>query len=47
MVLQPYVETRGLKGDQIEVFKLLNGYEDIDKHICSHSRAIVELEDTR
>ena len=33
-----------LRGDQIEVFKILNGYENIE--ICfSHSRKIAELED--
>ena len=25
------LETRGLRGDQIEVFKILNGYENIDR----------------
>ncbi len=28
------LETRRLKGDQIEVFKILNGYENIDSNIC-------------
>ena len=28
------LETRRLKGDQIEMFKLLNGYENIDSTIC-------------
>ena len=27
------LETRRLKGDQIEVFKILNGYENIDRNI--------------
>jgi len=27
------LETRRLRGDQIEVFKILNGYEDIDRNI--------------
>ena len=27
------LETRWLRGDQIEVFKILNGYEDIDRNI--------------
>ena len=27
------LETRGLRGDQIEVFKILNGYENIDRNI--------------
>ena len=32
------LETRRLRGDQIEVFKILNGYENIDINIFSHSR---------
>ena len=37
------LETRRLRGDQIEVFKILNEIE-----ICfSHSRRIAELEDMR
>ena len=40
-------ETRRLRGDQIEVFKKLNGYENIDRICFSHSRKIVELEDMR
>ena len=36
-----------LKGDQIEVFKILNRYENIDKNIFSHLRKIVELEDMK
>ena len=39
------IETRRLRGDQIEVFKILNGCENIGKNIFSHSRKIVELED--
>ena len=27
------LETRRLRGDQIEVFKLVNGYEDIDRNM--------------
>ena len=27
------LETRQIRGDQIEVFKILNGYENIDKNI--------------
>ena len=27
------LETRRLRGDQMEVFKILNGYEDIDSNI--------------
>ena len=32
------LETRRLTGDQIEVFRTLNGYENIDRIICSHSK---------
>ena len=28
------LETRRLRGDQIEVFKILNGHENIDRTIC-------------
>ena len=28
------LETRILRGCQIEVFKILNGYENIDRNIC-------------
>ena len=39
------LETKMLRGDQIEGFKILNGYESIDKkYICSHSRKTVEHE---
>ena len=27
------LETRRLRGDQIEAFKILNGYENIDRNI--------------
>ena len=27
------LETRRLKGDQIEVFKTVNGYEDVDRNV--------------
>ena len=30
------LETRRLRGDQIEVFKILNGYENIDRNIFFH-----------
>ena len=39
------LETRRLRGDQIEVFKILNGYENIDRNIFSQSRKREELED--
>ena len=32
------LETRRMRGDQIEVFKTLNGYENIDRNIFSRSR---------
>ena len=41
------LETRRLKGDQIEVFKILNEYENIYRNIFFQSRKIVELEDMR
>ena len=41
------LETRRLRGDQIEVFKILNWYENIDKICLSHSRKTVELQDMR
>ena len=39
------LETRSLKGDQIEAFKILNGYENIDRNIFSRSMKREELED--
>ena len=33
----PTLDTRRLRGDQIEVFKILNGYENIDSNFCSRS----------
>ena len=39
------LETRRLRGDQIEVFKILNGYENIDKHIFSWLRKREGLEE--
>ena len=41
------LETRQLRGDLIEVFKISNGFENIDINIFSHSRKIIELEDMR
>ena len=41
------LETRRLRGDQIEIFKISNGYENIDRNVFSLSRKLVELEDTR
>ena len=40
------LETRRQRGDQIEVFKIMNGYEDVD--ICSSNlKKAVEPEDTK
>ena len=39
------LETRRLRGDQIEVFKILNGYENIDIIFCSLLRKREGLED--
>ena len=39
------LETRRLRGDQIEVFKILNRYENIDRNIFSWSRKREGLED--
>ena len=41
------IETMRLKGDQTEVFKILNGYENIDRNNFSHPRKIIELEDMK
>ena len=42
------LETMRLRGDKIEVFKILNGYEQIIEILCfSHSRKIAEVEDMR
>ena len=37
--------TRRLRGDQIEVFTILNGYENIDRNIFSRIRVGKGLED--
>ena len=39
------LETRRLSGDQIEIFKILNGYKSIDRNICSRLRKREGLED--
>ena len=39
------LETRKLRGDQREVFKILNGYENIDNNIYSRLRKREGLED--
>ena len=41
------LETRRLRGDQIEVFKILNDYENVDKNTFFQSRMTVGLEDTK
>ena len=40
------LETRRLRGDQIEVFKILNGYENIDSNIFLKLMKVKQLEDT-
>ena len=39
------LEIRSLRGDQIEVFKILNGYENIDRNIFSRLRKREGLQD--
>ena len=39
------LETRRLRGDQIDVFKILNGYENIDRNFIYRSRKREGLED--
>ena len=39
------LETRRLRRDQIEVFKILNGYENIDRNIFSRQWKTEGLED--
>ena len=39
------LETRRLRGDPIEVFKILNGYENIDRNIFSRLRKREGVED--
>ena len=41
------LDTRRLRLEHIEVFRILNGYEYIDRTILSHTRKIVELEDIK
>ena len=42
-----YEMTRRLRGDQIEVFKILHGYENIDRNMFSQLRKREGLEDTK
>ena len=39
------LETRRLRGNEVEVFRILNGYENIDRNIFSRSRKREVLED--
>ena len=39
------LETRRLRGNQIEVFTILNGYENLDRNIFSRLRKREGLED--
>ena len=41
------LETRRLRGDQIEVCKIFKGYENIVRNMFFYSRKIEELEDMR
>ena len=41
------LETRRLRGEQSKVYRILNGYENIDRNIFSHSKKIVKQEDMR
>ena len=41
------LQTSRLRGDQIEVFQIFNGYKTIDRNIFFSLKKIVALEDTR
>ena len=41
------LETIRLREQHIDLFEILNVYENSDRNIFSHSRKIVELEDMR
>ena len=41
------LQAQRLRGDQIQFFKILNGYEDIERNIFFYSRKILELEDMK
>ena len=41
------LETRRVRGDQIEVFKIVNGYEDVDRICSSNLKKALEPEDTK
>ena len=40
-------KTRRLRGDQIEVFKIVNGYEDVDRNVFFKLKKAVEPKDTK
>ena len=41
------LETRRLRQDQVDVFKILNVYKNIDVNVFSLSRKLIELDDMR
>ena len=41
------LETRRLRGNQIELFKIVNGYEDVDRNMFFKLKKAVEPEDTK
>ena len=41
------LETKRLRGDQIEMLKIVNGYEDIDRNMFFKLKKAVEPEDTK
>ena len=41
------LETTRLRGDQIEVFKILNGFENVDRNTFFQSRKTIGLEDMK
>ena len=38
---------RRLRGDQLKVFKIVNGYEDVDRNMFFKLKKAVEPEDTK
>ena len=41
------LETRRLRGNQIELFKIVNGYEDVDRNMFFKLKKAIEPEDTK
>ena len=39
--------TRRLRGDKIEVCRIQNGHENIERNIFPHSRKIIKLQDNK